>query len=116
MQVGRQDCECACLESLSRGPRTFLDWLCFPRMRTRIAAYAAVGGAGFGAVLNRGIAFREGRFLFAAFAARLAQNRYDPGLPPPLTGGHLLRCRTRLIPGFSYVSLQATRGRSYAAL
>ena len=41
----------------------------------------------------RGVAFRNGCFLFAAFAAGLEQNRNDPGLPPG-----------------------ATRGRSFAAL
>lgn len=35
---------------VEQGARTFLDRHCFPRMRTQIAAYAAVGGAGFGAV------------------------------------------------------------------
>ncbi len=30
-------------------------------------------------------AFRNGCYLFAAFAAGLAQNPYDPGLPPGAT-------------------------------
>ena len=45
------------------------------------------------AIVWRSNAFPYGCFLFAAFAAGLAQNRYDPGLPPG-----------------------ATLGRSYAAL
>ena len=49
------------------------------------------GGSGYarrGAVfLWRSNAFRNGCFLFAAFAAGLARNRNDPGLTPGATRG-----------------------------
>ena len=45
-------------------------------------AVEPVGGDAVSPTFCGGIAFLDGCSLFAAFAAGLEQNRYDPGLPP----------------------------------
>ena len=45
----------------------------------RISPHEPVGGNEASPTFLGGIAFGDGCFLFAAFAAGLAQNRYTPG-------------------------------------